>query len=92
MDVMARCATGKNRIRGMLSGVPVAHKTGTLNNYTSDVGFITLPDGRRIAVAFFARGGADRPTTIAQAARKIYDGFTGWIGSAGSGRALLSAN
>jgi beta-lactamase class A len=81
MDVMARCATGKNRIRGMLSGVPVAHKTGTLNNYTSDVGFITLPDGRRLAVAFFARGGADRPTTIAQAARTIYDGFTGWVRS-----------
>jgi beta-lactamase class A len=63
----------------MLTGVPIEHKTGTLNNYTSDVGFITLPDGRRLAVAFFARGGADRPTTIAQAARTIYDGFTGWL-------------
>lgn len=82
MDVMARCATGRNRIRGLLSGVPVAHKTGTLNNYTSDVGFITLPDGRRLAVAFFARGGADRPTTIAKAARAIYDGFAGWLRSA----------
>lgn len=81
LDVMARCATGKNRMRAMLSGVPIAHKTGTLNNYTSDVGFITLPDGRRIAVAFFARGGDDRPTTIAQAARTIYDGFTGWFRS-----------
>jgi beta-lactamase class A len=81
LDVMARCATGKNRIRGMLTGVPIAHKTGTLNNYTSDVGFITLPDGRRLAVAFFARGGADRPATIAQAARTIYDGFAGWVRS-----------
>ncbi len=79
LDVMSRCATGKNRMRGMLGGVPIAHKTGTLNNYTSDVGFMTLPDGRRIAVAFFARGGDDRPTTIAQAARTIYDGFTGWF-------------
>ncbi|WP_300973661.1 serine hydrolase [Sphingomonas sp. LHG3406-1] len=81
LDVMARCATGKNRMRGMLTGVPIAHKTGTLNNYSSDVGFITLPDGRRIAVAFFARGGSDRPATIAQAARTIYDGFSGWVRS-----------
>jgi beta-lactamase class A len=94
LDVMARCATGRNRIRGMLSGVPIAHKTGTLNNYTSDVGFITLPDGRRIAVAFFARGGADRPTTIAKAARAIYDGFAGWVRNAytGGGGALVTAN
>ena len=31
---------------------------------------------RRVAVAMFARGGNDRPSTIAQAARTIYDGFT----------------
>lgn len=94
LDVMRRCATGKNRMRGMLSGVPIEHKTGTLNNYTSDVGFITLPDGRRLAVAFFARGGADRPTTIAQAARTIYDGFTGWLRSGfGTGNSrVLTAN
>jgi beta-lactamase class A len=91
LNVMARCATGKNRIRGLLSGVPIAHKTGTLNNYTSDVGFITLPDGRRLAVAFFARGGDDRPNTIAQAARKIYDGFTSWL-VAGDSTGLLAAN
>lgn len=77
LDTMARCATGKNRMRGLLSPLtPVAHKTGTLNNYTSDVGFITLPDGRRLAVAFFARGGTNRPRAIAEAARAIYDGFT----------------
>ncbi|CAA9502720.1 MAG: hypothetical protein AVDCRST_MAG44-870 [uncultured Sphingomonas sp.] len=76
LDVMARCKTGKNRIRALLPfGTPVEHKTGTLNGYTSDVGFITLPDGRRIAVAMFARGGADRPRTIAESARAIYDGF-----------------
>ena len=38
-------------------------------------GFITLPDGRRVAVAIFTRGGADRPRTIAETARAIYDGF-----------------
>jgi beta-lactamase class A len=77
LDVMAQCQTGKNRLRAMLpSGTPVEHKTGTLNGYSSDVGFISLPDGRRIAVAVFTRGGSDRPRTIAQAARAIYDGFS----------------
>lgn len=76
LDLMARCKTGKNRMRALLpASARVQHKTGTLNNYTSDVGFITLPDGRRLAVAFFARGGSNRPQTIAQAARTIYDGF-----------------
>jgi beta-lactamase class A len=76
LDVMARCQTGKNRMKALLPfGTPVEHKTGTLNGYTSDVGFISLPDGRRIAVAVFARGGANRPRTIAETARAIYDGF-----------------
>jgi beta-lactamase class A len=75
LDLMAQCQTGKNRMKALLPGVPVEHKTGTLNGYTGDVGFITLPDGRRIAVAMFARGGSDRPRTIAEAARAIYDGF-----------------
>jgi beta-lactamase class A len=76
LDLMARCATGKNRMRALLpTGTKVEHKTGTLNNYTSDIGFITLTDGRRLAVAFFARGSGDRPRAIAEAARQIYDGF-----------------
>ena len=75
LDMMGRCKTGKNRIRGLLPSYAVQNKTGTLNNYTSDVGFLTLPDGRRIAVAFFARGGENRPAVIATAARAIYDGF-----------------
>jgi len=76
LDVMAQCATGKNRIKALLPmGTQVEHKTGTLNGYASDVGFISLPDGRRVAVAIFTRGGADRPRTIAETARAIYDGF-----------------
>ncbi len=75
LDVMARCETGKNRMKALLPAGSVEHKTGTLNGYTSDVGFISMPDGRRIAVAMFARGGSDRPRTIAQAARAVYDGF-----------------
>ena len=77
LDLMAQCQTGKNRMKALLPpGTPVEHKTGTLTGLTDDVGFITLPDGRRIAVAVFARGGTDRPRTIAEAARAIYDGFT----------------
>jgi beta-lactamase class A len=76
LSLMARCQTGKNRMRALLPfGTPVEHKTGTLDGLTTDVGFITLPDGRRLAVALFARHGANRPTTLANAARRIYDGF-----------------
>jgi len=75
--MMARCITGSNRMRALLpAGTPIEHKTGTLTGLTDDVGYITLPDGRRIAVAIFARYGSDRPRTIAEAARAIYDGFT----------------
>ena len=82
LGMMERCITGRNRMKALLpAGTLVQHKTGTLDGLTGDVGFITMPDGRRIAVAFFARGGSDRPSTIAQAARAIYDGFSGsWGG------------
>ena len=76
LDLMARCETGRNRMKALLPfGTPVEHKTGTLDGLADDVGFITLPDGRRVAVAIFTRGGADRPRTIAETARTIYDGF-----------------
>jgi len=95
LSAMSRCITGRNRMKALLpAGTRVEHKTGTLNGLTGDVGFITMPDGRRLAVAFFARGGSDRPRTIAEAARTIYDGFSGsWggtmlstFGSTGTGR------
>lgn len=76
IGLMAQCSTGKNRMRAMLpAGTRVEHKTGTLSGYSSDVGYITLPDGRRLAVAFFARATNNRPRTIAAAARAVYDGF-----------------
>jgi beta-lactamase class A len=90
LDMMRRCATGSNRIRGILPpGAKVEHKTGTLSGYTGDVGFLTTPKGQRIAVAIFARGGSNRPAVIATAARAIYDGFAseereGLLSSAGA--------
>ena len=76
LDMMRRCRTGGNRIRGILPpGARVENKTGTLSGYTGDVGFLITPEGRRIAVAFFARGGENRSGVIATAARMIYDAF-----------------
>ena len=76
LGVMAKCQTGKNRMKWLLpSGTAVEHKTGTLNGLADDVGYISMPDGHRIAVAIFTRGGGDRPRTIAEAARAIYEGF-----------------
>jgi beta-lactamase class A len=76
LDLMAQCETGRNRMKALLpSGTPVEHKTGTLDGLADDVGFITMPDGHRVAVAIFTRGGTDRPRTIAETTRVIYDGF-----------------
>ena len=76
LDLMSRCETGTRRIRAFLpAGTPVEDKTGTLSGITNDVGFITMPDGHRVAIAVFARGGRDRQPGIAEIARTIYDRF-----------------
>ena len=76
---MERCVTGKRRIAGLLpEGARVAHKTGTLSNTASDVGIITTPDGRTIAVAIYVTGQGGkqgRDARIASIARTIYDGY-----------------
>ena len=87
VKLMEQCQTGSNRMKALLPRGAVAHKTGTLNGYTSDVGYVTLPDGRKVAIAIFARGGANRPRAIAEAARAVYDGFRAvmsWPYSGGS--------
>jgi len=77
LDMMRRCVTGRNRIKALLpAGTQVEHKTGTLSGFTGDVAYVTLPDGRRVAMAMFGRGGDNRAGLIATAARAIYDGFT----------------
>jgi beta-lactamase class A len=58
--------------------VRVAHKTGTLSNTSSDIGIITGPDGRSIAVAIYVTGQggkANRDAKIATLARVLYDGY-----------------
>ncbi len=78
-SAMERCITGKRRIAGLLpEGARVAHKTGTLSNTASDVGIITTPDGRTIAVAIYVTGQGsklNRDARIATIARTIYDGY-----------------
>lgn len=74
--LMRRCETGTRRIRALLpAGTLVEDKTGTLDGVTNDVGFITMPDGRRVAIVVFARGGRDRQPVIAEVSRVIYDRF-----------------
>ncbi len=79
LDAMSRTRTGKRRIKGrMPEFVQVSHKTGSLNNTSSDVGFIQSPDGRTIAVAIYVTGQGtrrNREARIAEIARALYDGF-----------------
>ena len=76
---MERCRTGVGRIRGQMpQDVRVAHKTGTLSNTSSDIGIITGPDGRSIAVAIYVTGQGGKPNRdakIATLARALYDGY-----------------
>jgi beta-lactamase class A len=74
----------KTRIGAELPpGTPVAHKTGTsdvdngLAHATNDIGLITLPDGRKLAVAVFVTDSradeATRVRVIAEIGKAAYD-------------------
>jgi beta-lactamase class A len=80
---MSSTHTGDRRLRAQLPpGTMVADKTGTSGtsrnstNATNDVGLITLPDGRRLAVAVFVADSAApeavREKVIAQIGQAIY--------------------
>jgi beta-lactamase class A len=78
LEVMARCKTGENRLKGLLPpGTLIAHKTGTLNGLANDVGIVTLPDGSTMAIAVFvmkdSRGKEVRDRIMAEAARAAHD-------------------
>lgn len=81
---MASSHTGDQRLGALLPpGTVVAGKTGTSGqnrttiNATNDVGLITLPDGRRLAVAVLIADStapyAVRQRVIAEIARAIYN-------------------
>lgn len=79
IDAMERCRTGTSRIPALMpDNVTVAHKTGTLHRVASDIGIITAPDGRSIAVAIYVTGQnspTERNARIASIARAVYDGY-----------------
>jgi beta-lactamase class A len=79
LSAMSRCATGSHRIKGLLpNDAIVGHKTGTLNNTSSDVGIIRTADGRNIAIAIYVTGQGSKPgrdSRIASIARTVYEGY-----------------
>lgn len=87
LELMTQTQTGPRRIKGMLpADATVAHKTGSsgttngLTRATNDVGLITLPDGRHLAVAVFVSdtkaGESVREGVIAKIARAAWDCWT----------------
>ena len=80
--------TGPHRIKGLLpAGTIVAHKTGTsgtndvgLSPGTNDVGVITLPNGKHLAIAIFVCNSTDDETTrdsiIAKIAKAAFDYYS----------------
>jgi beta-lactamase class A len=87
LDWMTASHIGDRRIKALLPpGTVVADKTGTsgtarnVTNATNDVALITLPDGRKLALAVFvadsAAPAATREQVIAQIAKAVYDAAT----------------
>lgn len=85
--IMTETTTGPKRIKGLLpSDAIVAHKTGTsptndegLSPATNDVGIITLPNGKHMAIAVFVCNSkadeATRDLVIAQIAKAAWDTY-----------------
>ncbi len=84
LQLMTETTTGPRRIKGLLPpDTIVAHKTGTsgtvkgLTRATNDVGLVTLPDGKHLAVAVFVSDSkADqtvRESVIARIARAAWE-------------------
>lgn len=83
MKILTDSTTTPNRLRaGLPPGTVLAHKSGTSGEHdgkaeaTNDIGLITLPDGRRLAIAVFitdARANeSTRDAVIAQISKAIY--------------------
>jgi len=84
LDDLIASTPGPRRLKGLLPpGTPVAHKTGTdatrdgVTRATNDIGLMTLPDGRQLAIAVFIKDStadeAVREGTIAKIARAAWD-------------------
>ena len=84
LKFMIESTTGPKRLKGLLpAGTIVAHKTGTsgtengITAATNDIGIITLPNGKHVAIAVFVSdSGADEITregTSAKIAKAVWD-------------------
>jgi beta-lactamase class A len=84
LQLMTETTTGPKRIKGLLpEGTVVAHKTGTSSTVngvtaaTNDVGLVTLPNGRHLAISVFVSdSGANdavREGVIAKVAKAAWD-------------------
>lgn len=86
LKLMIETPTGQKRLKGLLpNDAVVAHKTGTssttggITAATNDIGLITLPDGRHLAIAIFVSASpadeAARESVIAQIAYMVFENF-----------------
>ena len=86
LSAMQESQTGENRIRHLLpKGTVVADKTGSSGTQngraaaTNDIGLVTLPDGRHLAIAIFVTDSEKpeelRDQEIAKLARAAWDEF-----------------
>ena len=81
IGAMGRCQTAQQRIKGLLpAAAPVSHKSGWGGGTVSDVGLVTLPQGRGelILSAYIKLSDATlstRDRAIAELARSAYDHF-----------------
>ncbi|MGH7782924.1 MAG: class A beta-lactamase [Candidatus Binatia bacterium] len=83
LQMMTNSSPGPGRIPGLLEDAPVAHKTGTsgtqngITAATNDIGLVTLPNGKHMAVAVFVSDSpADEKTrdaTIAKITKVLYN-------------------
>ncbi|MEG4585373.1 class A beta-lactamase [Microcoleus sp. MOSTC5] len=84
LQLMTETTTGPKRIKGLLpDGTVVAHKTGTSSTVngvtpaTNDVGLVTLPNGRHMAISVFVSDSrandAVREEVIAKVAKAAWD-------------------
>jgi beta-lactamase class A len=86
--ILTETTTGPHRLKGLLpAGTIVAHKTGTsptnaegLSPATNDIGIITLPNGKHLAISVFVCNSTDDETTrdavIAKISKAAFDFYS----------------
>jgi len=87
LKFMTESRPGPNRLKGLLPiGTVVAHKTGTsgkengITAATNDIGIVTLPNGKHLAIAVFVSDSpadeATREGVIAKIAKAVFDSLS----------------